>query len=90
MQNKGSRLYIAVMFALMASAPAFAQDVIGITPISTVAITAMKLIAVVAIGWGFMRLLSGRHTVEGLVMMAVGCLGVGKTEVIASLFNLGG
>ncbi len=46
------------------------------------------IIAFGGIGWGFIRLVGGRHTMEGLVTMAAGGLGVAKVDAIAGLFGL--
>ena len=49
----------------------------------------MKLIAAGGVGWGFLRLMSGRHTIEGLTMVGVGGLGLAKTQAIVGLLGLG-
>lgn len=68
--------------------PAFAQDVIGATPVVTAFIYVLKAIALGGIAWGFIMLMSGRHSIGGLVSMAVGALGIAKAQAIASLFGL--
>jgi len=82
---------LATALALTAavSASAFAQDVIGAQPVSTAAIAAMKLVAAAGVGWGFLRLMSGRHTLEGLTMMGVGALGLAKTQAVVAFLGLG-
>ena len=81
---------VALSLSLAAGKAAFAQDVIGLQPVSQAVISGIEVIAVAAICWGFMRLMSGRHTVEGLVTMAVGGLGIAKVQAVASLFGLAG
>jgi hypothetical protein len=68
---------------------AFAQDVIGAAPVSQAAILTFKAIAVAGVGWGFLRLMSGRHTVEGLTVMAAGALGLAKTQAVVALLGIG-
>ena len=48
----------------------------------------LAVLLVLPIVWGFLRLMSGRHTVEGLVTMAVGALGIAKADTIASLLGV--
>ncbi len=74
--------------SVAAIVPAFAQDTIGITPVSTAVIAAFKLLGLIGIGWGFIRLMGGRHTIEGLVSMAIGGLGLAKADAVAALFGL--
>ena len=74
---------------LLASGAALAQDAIGVQPVSTSAIASMKLIAAAGIGWGFLRLMSGRHTIEGLTLVGVGGLGLAKTQAVVGLLGLG-
>ena len=82
---------IAIALALTAAvtAVAVAQDVIGAQPVSQAAITVFKAIAVAGVGWGFLRLMSGRHTVEGLTVMGSGALGLAKTQAIVGFLGLG-
>lgn len=82
-------LAAALALTVAALAPAFAQDVIGAQPVSQAAITVFKLIAAAGVGWGFMRLMSGRHTVEGLTVTAAGALGLAKTQAIVTFLGLG-
>lgn len=79
----------ALVLVAAATTAAFAQDVIGAAPVSQAAITVFKAIAVAGIGWGFLRLMSGRHTVEGLTVMGAGGLGLAKTQAIVGLLGLG-
>ena len=84
----GQTLAVLAVFALACISPALAQDVIGAKPVSDAAIAVFKVIAVAAICFGFFRMMSGRHTIEGLVTVAVGALGVAKTDAVVSLFGL--
>jgi hypothetical protein len=78
------------ILALVVSGSAIAQtaDVLGITPVSTAGIYAIKAIALGGIAWGFLRMMGGRHTVEGLVEMGVGGLGIAKSQAIATFFGM--
>jgi uncharacterized protein (UPF0261 family) len=79
---------IALVLTAAATGLAMAQsDVLGVTPVSQDAITVMKAVGLAAIGWGFLRLMGGRHTVEGLTMIGIGGLGLAKSSAIASLFG---
>lgn len=82
-------LAAALALTLAAIAPAFAQDIIGAAPVSQAAIVVFKAIAVAGVGWGFMRLMSGRHTVEGLTVTAAGALGLAKAQAIVGFLGLG-
>jgi hypothetical protein len=62
-------------------------DIIGVTPISQDAVVAIKAIAVGGICFGFLRMMSGRHTVEGLVAMGVGGLGIANATAITAAFG---
>lgn len=77
------------LFVAAAAFPAFAQDTIGITPVATAAIAGFKVLGLIGIGYGFIRLMGGRHTVEGLVCMGIGGLGLAKSDAVAALFGIG-
>lgn len=84
---------VALAMALLMTSGAIAQgvgggDIIGATPVKDAFIAVCKIIAFGGIGWGFIRLVGGRHTMEGLVTMAAGGLGVAKVDAIAGLFGL--
>jgi hypothetical protein len=70
------RIRLMVAFALFLTiaviGSAFAQDTIGVTPVETAVIATLKIVAIAMIGWGFMRLMAGRHTVEALFCLAIG------------------
>ena len=51
-------------------------------------IATFKVLAGIGIVWGFLRMMSGCHTIEGLVTMAVGALGIAKADTIASLLGI--
>lgn len=91
MQDTRTRatLISAAVMLMAQTGLAFAQgaDTLGVTPVEQAAIATMKLIAIAAIGFGFMRLMSGRHTMEGLVTLGVGGLGLAKTTAITALFG---
>jgi hypothetical protein len=79
----------ALILAAAVTTAAIGQDVIGAQPVSNAAIASMKLIAAAGVGWGFLRLMSGRHTLEGLTVMGVGALGLAKTQAIVGFLGLG-
>jgi hypothetical protein len=64
MLKTGIKRIVATATALpmAVTTSAFAQDVIGAAPVSQSAILTFKAIAVAGVGWGFLRLMSGRHT----------------------------
>jgi hypothetical protein len=80
---------MAMALPMAVTTSAFAQDVIGAAPVSQSAILTFKAIAVAGVGWGFLRLMSGRHTVEGLTVMAAGALGLAKTQAVVALLGIG-
>ena len=63
-------------------------DLIEAGLVKDAVIATFKVLAGIGIVWGFLRLMSGRHTVEGLVTMGVGALGIAKADTIASLLGL--
>ncbi len=86
-----ARLLTAV--AVLSTAPvalALAQgaDPLGAQNVANSAIATIKVIAALGVAWGFFRLFTGRHTIEGLTMIAVGALGIGKSTAIAGLLGL--
>ena len=80
--------WLTIFWASSAMAQGAGADIIGATAIKDDAIVIFKVIGALGIAWGFMRLMSGRHTVEGLVTMGVGALGIAKTDAIAALMGL--
>jgi uncharacterized protein (UPF0261 family) len=94
-KNKSLQTFALTLVLTMAALPltvatsVFAQDVIGAAPVSQSAIYTFKAIAVAGVGWGFLRLMSGRHTVEGLTVMAAGALGLAKTQAVVALLGIG-
>lgn len=93
MQNSKSQtiltaLALTLLLANGAMAQAAGGDVLGVSTVRDAAIVVFKVLAVLGIGFGFIRLMSGRHTMEGLVTMGVGALGVAKTDAIAGLMGL--
>lgn len=82
-------LALGLLLTAAAANTVMAQDVIGALPVSNSAILTFKAIAVAGVGWGFLRLMSGRHTVEGLTVMGAGALGLAKTPAVVALLGLG-
>lgn len=79
---------LALTFLAVAVAHAQGADPLGVSTIKTSVVATFKVLAGIGIVWGFLRLMSGRHTVEGLVVMAVGALGIAKADTIASLLGV--
>lgn len=79
---------VALTFCAVASAYPQAADPLGVSTVKDAVIATFKVLAGIGIVWGFLRLMSGRHTVEGLVVMGVGALGIAKADTIASLLGL--
>lgn len=90
MQTKTKQTIVtALALTFTLTTAAFAQDVIGAAAVSTAAQATMKVIAGAGVAWGFLRLMSGRHTVEGLTMLGTGALGLAKTSAIVGLLGSG-
>ena len=91
LKTKLCTLGTGAVVTVASAGPVFAQaaDTLGVTPVEQAAIATMKLIAVAALGYGFFRLMTGRHTVEGLTLLGVGGLGLAKTQAIVTLLGLG-
>jgi hypothetical protein len=79
----------AFVMTLVVTGAALEQDTIGVQPVSTSAIASMKLITAAGIAWSFLRLMSGRHTIEGLAMLGADGLGLAKTQAVVGLLGLG-
>ena len=79
---------LALTFVAAGLAHAQSADPLGVSGIKDAVIATFKVLAGIGIVWGFLRLMSGRHTVEGLVTMAVGALGIAKADTIASLLGV--
>ena len=90
--SKVQTVTTALALTLLMTSGAMAQlaggDILGVTPVKDAAVVIFKVIAALGVLWGFMRLMSGRHTAEGLVVMAVGALGVAKGDTIATFMGL--
>ena len=83
-------VFTALALTFVAAGLAHAQaDPLGVSTIKDAVIATFKVLAGIGIVWGFLRMMSGRHTVEGLVTMAVGALGIAKADTIASLLGVG-
>ncbi len=81
----------ALVLTFVAAGLAHAQgaDPLGVSTVKDAVVATFKVIAIIGIVWGFLRMMSGRHTVEGLVTMGVGALGVAKADTIATLLGVG-
>lgn len=80
----------ALALTLVAVAAAHAQgaDPLGVSNVKDAVVATFKVLAGIGIVWGFLRLMSGRHTVEGLVTMGVGALGIAKADALAGLLGI--
>ena len=81
----------ALAFTFVAAGLAHAQgaDPLGVSGVKDAVIATFKVLAGIGIVWGFLRMMSGRHTIEGLVTVAVGALGIAKADTIATLLGIG-
>ncbi len=79
---------LALTFVTIGLAHAQGADPLGVSSVKDAVIATFKVLAGIGIVWGFLRMMSGRHTVEGLVTMAVGALGIAKADTIASLLGI--
>lgn len=63
-----------IALALFAAIPCFAQGpfIAPLTNLQTLAITASRILGVVALVWGGLRITMGDHRGEGLVSLAMG------------------
>ncbi len=80
---------LALTIAVAGMAYAQGADPLGVTPVKDAVVATFKVLAAIGIVWGFLRMMGGRHTVEGLVTMAVGALGIAKADTIISLLGVG-
>ena len=74
--------------AVVGMAHAQGADPLGVSGIKDAVIATFKVLAGIGVVWGFLRLMSGRNTAEGLVTLAVGALGIAKADTIVSLLGL--
>ena len=83
-------MFTALVLTFVTAGLAHAQgaDPLGVSGIKDAVIATFKVLAGIGIVWGFLRMMSGRHTIEGLVTMAVGALGIAKADTIASLLGI--
>ena len=88
--NTAQLIFTALVLSFVATGLAHAQgaDPLGVSGIKDAVIATFKVLAGIGIVWGFLRMMSGRHTIEGLVTMAVGALGIAKADTIASLLGI--
>ena len=78
----------ALTVATIAMAHAQTADPLGVSTIKDAVVATFKVLAAIGILWGFLRMMTGRHTVEGLVSIGVGALGIAKTDAIVALFGI--
>lgn len=87
--NRALRLsWMVAILAIAISGAAIAQDVLGVEPVSQAGVFAIKAIAMAGIAFGFLRMMAGRHSIEGLVEMGIGGLGIAKSNAIAQFFGM--
>jgi len=80
---------MTLTIAVAGMAYADGADPLGVTPVKDAVVATFKVLAAIGIVWGFLRMMGGRHTVEGLVTMAVGALGIAKADTIITLLGVG-
>ncbi len=80
---------LTLTVAVVGMAHAQGADPLGVTQVKDAVVATFKVLAAIGIVWGFLRMMGGRHTVEGLVTMAVGALGIAKADTIITLLGVG-
>ena len=78
----------AAAMPIMGANQAMAQDILGVTQVSTAWIATIKIIALMAIGFAGVMLLAGRHRLESMLAIGIGCLVIGKAQEIAALLQV--
>ena len=79
---------LVLTLAFVGMAHAQAADPLGVSGVRDAVIATFRVLAGIGVVWGFLRLMSGRNTAEGLVTLAVGALGIAKADTIVSLLGL--
>ena len=79
---------LVLTLAVVGMAHAQAADPLGVSGVRDAVIATFRVLAGIGVVWGFLRLMSGRNTAEGLVTLAVGALGIAKADTILSLLGL--
>jgi protein-S-isoprenylcysteine O-methyltransferase Ste14 len=89
--SPGQIALTALVLTLGTVAMAHAQgaDPLGVSSIKDAVVATFKVLAALGILWGFLRMMTGRHTMEGLVSIGVGALGIAKTDAIVALLGVG-
>jgi len=80
---------LALTLGTVAMAHAQGADPLGVSSIKDAVVATFKVLAALGILWGFLRMMTGRHTMEGLVSIGVGALGIAKTDAIVALLGVG-
>ena len=79
---------LVLTLAFVGMAHAQAADPLGVSGVRDAVVATFRVLAGIGVVWGFLRLMSGRNTAEGLVTLAVGALGIAKADTIVSLLGL--
>ena len=79
---------LVLTLTVVGLAHAQAADPLGVSTLKDAVVATFKVLAGIGVVWGFLRLMSGRNTAEGLVTLAVGALGIAKADTIVSLLGL--
>ena len=79
---------LVLTLAFVGMAHAQAADPLGVSGVRDAVVATFRVLAGIGVVWGFLRLMSGRNTAEGLVTLAVGALGIAKADTIAGLLGV--
>ena len=79
---------LALILGTVAMAHAQGADPLGVSTIKDAVVATFKVLAGIGIIWGFLRMMTGRHTMEGMVSIGIGALGIAKADAIASLLGI--
>ncbi len=79
---------LVLTLGTVAMAHAQGADPLGVSTIKDAVVATFKVLAGIGIVFGFLRMMTGRHTMEGLVTIAIGALGIAKADAIIALLGV--